>query len=180
MPQQASSGFLLPINSVDSTLGFLGAIVDSARTWQDNLQRILSGYRERTAHIALTDFEGGMNLNMPEELIRSLSQLGDLAGDCMLQFNLQEHQWRRLLVAYARLEEMFETMHEAYAAGFQQFLDTYPPDTQSYRPSLTWLNEVRGRLAALLMTTQGWNNPALRTTGKIPKPDTDLRITPKP
>ena len=48
------------------------------------------------------------------------------------------------------------------------------------RPSLTWLNEVRARLATLMATTQTWNSPALRTTGKIPKPDTDLRITPKP
>ncbi len=180
LPQDAASGFLLPINRVDSTLAFAGAIINSARTWQDNLQRILSGYRERIAHVALNDFEGGLNLDMPEEVIRSLSGLGALAGEHLLQFNLQEHQWRRLLVAYARLEEMFANMHQAYAEGFEQFVDTYPPDTQSYKPSLTWLQEVRSRLATLLEATQDWDNPSLRTTGRIPKPDTDLRITPKP
>jgi len=182
MPQHAGSGVLLPINAVDWLPAFAGAIVDSARLWQDNLQRILSGYRERTAHIALTGLEGGLNLNMTEDVIQRLARLGALAGERMLHFDLQEHQWRRLLVAYARLEEMFGHMNEAYANGFKRFLDTYPPNTESYKPTLVWLDEVRRRLAELMSITEGWNNPPppLRTTGKIPKPDTDLRITPKP
>jgi predicted acylesterase/phospholipase RssA len=180
MPQDAG-GFVLPIEPVDSLLGFVGAIVDSARTWQDNLQRILSGYRERTARIALTDVEGGLNLNMSPDVMDRLTGLGGIAGDWMLKFDLQEHQWRRFLVAYARLEESLEHMNDAYAGGFEKFLNSYPPNTRSYKVvSQAWLNEARDRLAAVLSLSAGWKANPLRTTGRIPKPDTDLRITPNP
>jgi hypothetical protein len=46
-------------------------------------------------------------------------------------FNLQEHQWRRFLVAYARLEETFENMNAEYAGGFEIFLNSYPPHAAS-------------------------------------------------
>ena len=180
MPQAAHTGFLLPIESIDSFLGFVSAVVDSARLWQDNLQTILSGYRERTAHVELTDVEGGLNLNMAPPVIEKLSELGGLAGDCMLKFDLHEHQWRRFLVSLARLEESLEHMNEAYAKGFKVFLDTYPPNTKSYRPSVAWLDEARNRLDAVLTLARPWMAAPLRTAGHIPKPDTDLRITPKP
>ena len=60
-------------------------------------------------------------------LIEKLNQLGSIAGDSMLKFELEEHQWRRFLVAYARLEETFERMNLSYAGGFKAFLDTYTP-----------------------------------------------------
>jgi hypothetical protein len=180
MPQAAQTGYLLPITSIDSTLGFASGIIDSARLWQDNLQKILAGYRERTAHIALTETEGGVNLNMPSTVIQMLTSLGDLAGQCMLQFDLQEHQWRRFLVAYARLEESLEHMNEAYAKGFKKFLDTYPPNTLSYKTDVVWLAKARDRLAAVLTLAAPWLSDPLRTVGHIPKPDTDLRVTPKP
>src|SRR5262249_7435710 len=180
MPHAARAGSILPIDSIDSFVGFVSGILDSARQWQDNLQSVLSGYQERTAHIALTNTEGGLNLNMPLPVINELAGLGRLAGDCMLNFDLHEHQWRRFLVAYARLEESLEHMNEAYSKGFEQFLETYPPNTKSYKPNLDWPNEARSRLAAVLALAKPWQSSPLRFTGHIPKPDTDLRITPTP
>jgi hypothetical protein len=180
MPKQANQGFLLPIDPIDSLAGFLGAIVDSARNWQDNLQRILAGYRERTAHVALTDNEGGLNLNMDPSLIAELNHLGHVAGTRMLGFDLKEHQWRRFLVAYARLEDTFERMNTSYTGGFETFLNTYPPNTQSYKPTQQWFDEVHARLRQLIAVTASWKEHPLRTKGDIPRPDTDLRITPKP
>ena len=180
MPEDASQGSPLPIAPVRSLPNFLGAIIDSARNWQDNLQRILPGYRERIAHIALTEAEGGINLNMDPTLIMQLNTLGDIAGDRMLGFNLQEHQWRRFLVAYARLEETFENMNAEYAGGFEDFLNSYPPHTASYIATKTWFDEVHARLKELLTLTAPWKKRPLRGTGDIPKPDTNLRVTPKP
>jgi len=180
MPQHTESGSLLPIDSVTSLPGFIVAIIDSARLWQDNLQKVLSGYRERIAHIALTDFEGGLNLNMEEKVIERLSNLGEIAGDRMLDFDMPEHQWHRFLVAYARLEESCEHMNDAYSHGFRDFLNSYPPNTVSYRPDPQWLTQARDRLGDVLGLTAPWQSKPLRTSGHIPKPDTDLRITPKP
>jgi len=181
MPEAAGKGFLLPIASIESLPAFLGAIVDTARNWQDNLQRILPGYRERVADVALTADEGGLNLTMPPTLIQDLNTLGSIAGDHMLKFDLEEHQWRRFLVAYARLEETFERMNLSYNAGFKTFLDTYPPlHTKSYHASPAWFDAVHDRIKALVTLTGPWSAQPLRPTGKIPKPDTDLRITSKP
>jgi hypothetical protein len=181
MPESAHKGFLLPLASITSLPSFLGAIVNTARNWQDNLQRILPGYRERVAEIALSDNEGGLNLTMDLPLITELNELGSIVGDRMLKFELEEHQWRRFLVAYARLEETFERMNLSYAGGFKAFLDAYPPShTKSYKPSPTWFNAVHERLKALIALTGPWSDDPLRSRGDIPKPDTDLRITSKP
>ena len=181
MPEAAGQGFHLPVASIKSLPGFLGAIVNSARNWQDNLQRILPGYRERVADIALTTSEGGLNLTMPPTLIQDLNALGSIAGDHMFKFDLQEHQWRRFLVAYARLEETFERMNLSYDGGFKAFLNTYPPThTKSYHASRAWFDAVRERIQALIDLTAPWSTNPLRPHGKIPKPDTDLRITSKP
>jgi predicted acylesterase/phospholipase RssA len=181
MPKSADEGFILPVTSVDSLPSFLGSIVNSARNWQDNLQRILPGYRERIADVLLCDKEGGLNLTMGPDLIHNLDELGEIAGDRMLRFDLKEHQWRRFLVAYARLEETFERMNLSYANGFKDFLDTYPPNhTKSYSPSHAWFDAVHERTKALITLTAPWSDDPLRSKGKIPKPDTDLRITPKP
>jgi predicted acylesterase/phospholipase RssA len=181
MPQSADEGFLLPVASIKSMPSFLGSIVNTARNWQDNLQQILPGYRERVAEIALSSREGGLNLTMDPPLIRELDELGSIAGDRMLKFDLEEHQWRRFLVAYARLEETFERMNSSYAGGFKAFLDTYPPShTKSYKPSPSWFDAVHERLKALITLTAPWGSDPLRSRGEIPRPDTDLRITPKP
>lgn len=180
MPQLTPGGYLLPIQAVSSLGDFIGAIVDSARLWPDNLQKLLSGYRERIAHVALNDFEGGLNLNMSPQVIGSLGVLGDIAGKFMLNFNLPEHRWHRFLVAYARLEESCELMNKAYATGFEEFLSTYPPNTLQYRPTQAWLDKARARLDSVLKLTDPWASDPLRKEGKIPKPETDLRITPKP
>lgn len=180
VPQHADQGFLLPINSVASLFDFIGAIIDSARNWQDNLQSILAGYRERIVTVALTKTEGGLNLNMDANLIMDLHGLGSIAGDHMLNFDLRAHQWRRFLVAYARLEDSFARMNKAYAGGFSAFLNTYPPKTIGYVPTQQWFDDVHARINTLLALTDPWSQPSLGSCGKIPKPDTDLRITPKP
>lgn len=180
VPQHADQGFLLPVNSVASLFSFIGAIIDTARNWQDNLQSILAGYRERIVTVALTKAEGGLNLNMDAQLIMDINGLGAIAGERMLNFDLRSHQWRRFLVAYARLEDSFERMNKAYAGGFAAFLNTYPPKTVGYVPTQQWFDDVHERINALLALTEPWGASPLRSCGKIPKPDTDLRITPKP
>ena len=180
MPAMATTGFLLPIERVDTLVDFVVGILDSARTWQDSLQRLLAGYRERTTHIALTAEEGGLNLTMDSDRIKRLTELGGIAGDRMLDFNLPEHQWRRFLVAYARLEESFEHMNSAYQAGFEHFLEDYPSEALSYKQTQQWIDAARERVKRLLELTAPWTEVPLRKSGHIPKPDTDLRITPKP
>lgn len=148
LPKTAGQGIQLPINSVDSVFGFLGAILAAARNWQDSVQSTLPGYRERIVHIALKeDSEGGVNLNMPKPLIGKLTHLGHLAGKRINEeFDFDEHRWRRVLSAYAAIEESFESLHESWhQAGPESFRDfmlryraamsTDDPVARSYPPA---------------------------------------------
>jgi Patatin-like phospholipase len=84
---------------------FLGAIFSTSQNYRDTMQSMLSGYRERIVEIKLNDAEGGLNLNMPEEVIEALKQLGDLAGDKLCnEFRFEHHQWVRLKTMMGLLE----------------------------------------------------------------------------
>ncbi len=99
--------------------GFLSAIHDSMMNWNDNTLARSPGYRDRIARIRLKDDEGGMNLNMDEKRITTLSDLGALAANeinsrfvndaPVLPHNThmgwENHMWIRLRSLIAILEE---------------------------------------------------------------------------
>jgi hypothetical protein len=60
--------------------GFLSSILNAMQNWGDNMQTQLPGYRDRVVHVCLKPDEGGMNLNMPPQLIVNLSDRGQAAG----------------------------------------------------------------------------------------------------
>lgn len=67
-------------NRFSSVSGFLMSIVASAMDWRDNGLLRQPGYRDRVAHVALADNEGGLNLNMDVGTIRRLQARGRVAG----------------------------------------------------------------------------------------------------
>jgi predicted acylesterase/phospholipase RssA len=60
--------------------GFFFAIFDTARLWGDNELMRMPGYRERIVHVAMKSQEGGLNLDMPETIIKDIAERGELAG----------------------------------------------------------------------------------------------------
>ena len=65
---------------IDGLGSFFAALRNAAQNWRDNAQAALPGYRDRIAHIKLSDDEGGLNLVMPPETILRLNDRGDRAG----------------------------------------------------------------------------------------------------
>ncbi|HKY12630.1 MAG TPA: hypothetical protein VJL85_04740 [Gaiellaceae bacterium] len=59
---------------------FFGQILNAARNWRDSLQAELPGYRDRICQIRLTGEEGGLNLNMPADVVQRLIERGAEAG----------------------------------------------------------------------------------------------------
>jgi hypothetical protein len=197
LPKNVQDGSLLPINKVDGLFAFLASIIFSAKDWQDNLQSAQQGYRERIVHVALKPDEGGLNLDMRSATIGLLSNYGAQAGDTLNQeFDLDDHRWRRFLIAMVRLESTLFELRHSYdgtqspltpATGgpppelFEAFLRRYPPDTAHYKPvSADWLDEMRGRAEALVKMAENWDNKIKAHDGNYPTPETDLRITPRP
>lgn len=101
------AGRLLPTQTFKGLAGFIMALFDSAKDWQDSLQSVLTGYRERIVTVALKPDEGGMNIDMPASVIDILTDLGAQAGENILdEFDLKEHRWRRFLTELPLIEDL--------------------------------------------------------------------------
>ncbi len=112
--KDADRGLAIPVKDIDSLPDFIFSILNSAKDWQDVLQSRLAGYRERIAHVALTDKEGGLNLKMPHDRVKALSAYGHEAGQLMLEFDFDEHRWLRYIVAIVGLEKKFTELSKKF------------------------------------------------------------------
>ena len=184
--RQAGSGSQLPVLPFSGLGGFLMRLLMSAKDWQDNLQSVLPGYRERIVHVVLKPDEGGLNLAMDEATIDKLVGYGKLAGDTLCNdFDMDEHRWRRFLVAMARMEETLDDVADAYAGvpvapeTFRDFLARYSGAPAHYKQSPPVLAAMLARGAQLDASGLAWRARPTVRDGVIPHPPTHLRITPK-
>jgi hypothetical protein len=184
---EAKSGLLLPNEAFCGTGAFFLRLIEAAKDWQDNLQGTLAGYRDRIVHIFLKENEGGLNIVMPPELVTALGKYGAEAGKKLRDdFDLDEHRWRRFLVAMDRLDETMRNFIEAYEGrdggpeSFKAFLDRYPPNAKSYKQTAQDCTTLLARAASLAELAKTWLAEPEVPESKYPHPKTDLRITPKP
>ncbi|MGH6826872.1 patatin-like phospholipase family protein, partial [Methyloceanibacter sp.] len=70
MPASNSGGVgpAARFNQFEGIVGFFSALFDTARNWGDTELTAMPGYRDRIAHVALSEDEGGLNLNMPKHV----------------------------------------------------------------------------------------------------------------
>ena len=196
LPEKAISGFQLPIVLFSGLGNFLLRLLYSAMDWHDNLQSTLPGYRERIVHVALKPDEGGLNLTMSQATVDKLVAYGKQAGILLRDdFDMEEHRWRRFLVSMARMEETLDEVAAAYEqvpGEFGAFLEKYVEEEKPYekpehpgkKPPYTQdtkarVEEMLKRAEALVALGKGWRDPPTIRGGHIPKPATNLRITPK-
>jgi predicted acylesterase/phospholipase RssA len=65
---------------ISNIVSFAGSIRGAMQNWHDNAHIELAGFRDRIVHVRFAEGEGGLNLNMPAELIATLSDRGDRAA----------------------------------------------------------------------------------------------------
>ena len=196
LPALAVSGIQLPIVPFRGIGDFLLRLLYTAKDWQDNLQSTLPGYRERIVHVVLKPDEGGLNLNMSEKTVEKLAGYGEQAGIMLCQkFDMDEHRWRRFLVSMARMEQTLDEVALAYEqvpGQFGEFLDDYVQQEAPYRDPVVpgkrppysqdtkaRVEEMLKRAGQLVELGKDWRAPPTVRGGEIPRPATDLRITPK-
>ncbi len=189
--KSAGSGMLIPGEPIDGIVAFMSRLIDAAKDWQDNLQSTLAGYRDRIVHVDLKSNEGGLNLTMPQQLVRLLGDYGAQAGiDLRGQFDLDEHRWRRFLVAMDRMDQTLDEIAAAYNGqggieSFAAFLDRYPNHPPDYPVSYKdaardHLETLKVRVADLAALSARWRAQTKIPDSDLPHPKTDLRITPRP
>jgi hypothetical protein len=185
----AGSGVLIPGEPLDGIVAFFSRLIDAAKDWQDNLQSTLPGYRDRIVHVGLKPDEGGLNIAMPPDLVGTLGKYGALAGvDMRDEFDLDEHRWRRFLVAMDRLDHTLDEIAAAYNGqggieSFAAFLNRYPypPNPVSYKDAARdHLETLKSRAADLAELSRRWEAQVQIPDAELPHPKTDLRITPRP
>jgi predicted acylesterase/phospholipase RssA len=100
-------------------LGFAARILDTARGWLDNSQKVLPGYAERIVGVYLYRGEGGLNLDMDAETIRRLSDRGMCGAHEMVRSwepfdrgetvpgnQWDQHRWLRYRILMREMEKI--------------------------------------------------------------------------
>jgi predicted acylesterase/phospholipase RssA len=127
LPPKNEDGRSPSVSRFGSLPGFFSALFDATQNWNDNTQRRLPGYRDRIVTVFLADDEGGLNLDMPPDLLRRLRDRGAAAGRALVArfkapsecvsappaMNWENHRWLRLRTTMAALKEYLTLFHRA-------------------------------------------------------------------
>lgn len=117
--------------------GFFMALFDTARNWADTELTAMPGYRDRIVHLSLKEDEGGLNLNMPDDLIKSVAARGECAGELLaarfspnpgrdpktgkaVQLTWDNHRWVRYRAMMAGLENVARSFKVKWEQQSQQ------------------------------------------------------------
>jgi predicted acylesterase/phospholipase RssA len=174
---------------ISSTVKFLGSVFRTAQNYRDNMQAMLPSYYERIVQIRLSDQEGGLNLEMPPEVIERVVQKGDAAGTTLANdFNLGKHQWVRFRVLMGQMEKALRGMNDAMddRGGTRVRPFDYPRlMAEQGNPALDypfvrnppWCDNATARLADIGKAIDAWKKPDLSEEPPLPEPA--LRVAPE-
>jgi hypothetical protein len=169
-------------NAVTTLPAFLGGVFSAAQNHRDNLQAGLPSYRERIVRINLAPDEGGMNLDMPPEIVSRIVEKGRLAGDQLDGFDFEDHFWTRLLVLLAEVERNVGKLPTELDLAFKLLERGRAEGGQSYPRDPAWTAAALRRMELIREFMKGWADPSLPPfegfQARRPKPASVLRVTP--
>lgn len=167
--------------------GFLFSIVSTMQNWRDVLQARAPGYRDRIVHVSLQGDEGGMNLDMPQDVLGRIAAKGSVAGERFCGFSFQNHywiRWRNLASAYQRYtleiartddpDQRVATWTDAY-----QTVALGEPPPPSYRLTSEDKRRESQRLwRHMVEQGQHWEDLGPDLTEGAPRPLPQMKVTP--
>jgi predicted acylesterase/phospholipase RssA len=132
---------LFRVEPLPSLGSFLLSIFDTAQNFRDTSQARLPSYRERVALVRLESNEGGLNLDMPREVIQQVEAKGEQAAALLKEkFDFDHHRWVRLMLLMARIERELHRIQQSYAWVAEQ----------RKRDGKDWKEEMRQHYRELL------------------------------
>jgi hypothetical protein len=183
--------------SIDSLGRFIRSIFDTLQNGETNAQLHVPGYRDRIAHIELSDSEGGMNLNMPQERIEKLSERGRCAGDKLSRrfspggdgtpLTWDNHRLIRYRSTMQLVEDALNRFYRAYnqtAGTDQPYASLITRSAYSPPTSYQWrdLEQRRYAIQATIEVVnlgQRWRSSGSSFANGAPRPVPELRIEPR-
>ena len=171
------------VRAIRTVPEFASAILTTMQYWADEAQATLPGYRDRVVEVHQHDDEGGMNLRMPPETVLRLAAKGREAAALLAkEFDFDQHRWTRYLTSMAELQQALDVMADRYrgplpggASGYSDLLAASAERTP-YARDANWSAAAAVRTEVLLAFTRG---AVPDYTERAPRPDTNLRITPR-
>jgi predicted acylesterase/phospholipase RssA len=178
-------------SGLGAVAAFARSIVDTARSWVDQAQLVMPGYRDRIVTIYHDKAEGGINLNMKADVVADLvargrggaSRLVDrfVAGD-----GWDNHRWIRFRTAGAGLDAWLGRFQHGYtfpAATGTPYAKLAGSNASAPLPSYAVTGARRDavnlRTDALLTLAAHWRTaPADAFTSGSPRPRPVLRLVP--
>ena len=182
---------------VSSFTGFLMTIVNTMQNWIDNTQLKIPGYRDRVAHVYLTDQEGGLNLEMEEGTLDRISKRGRCAGELLrdrftgaipkCKLDWDNHRWVRYRSTMTLLDKYLHDITKSYESAALNSGMTYPdlvtrgphvrPRSYEWKPGQKpFAAETGKKLVNLIKAWDAFHQEFKKGT---PKPIPELRTRPK-
>jgi len=182
---------------------FFSSIIATARTWVDEAQLSVPGYRDRVVTVFHKGNEGGMNLNMGRPTVVALSKRGEGAAARLVDRfagdepgvepakGWDEHRWLRFRTATAAFAETlvsFEGGYEAAPPGTTPYPDWVGVESDGteaagelpvYPVEPERRCVVNQRTRGLLRLAEQWQaDPADAFTQDAPEPRPSMRLVP--
>jgi predicted acylesterase/phospholipase RssA len=175
-----------------SVAAFGRSIVDTARSWVDESQLVMPGYRDRIVTIYHDKNEGGMNLNMKRDVVENLVRRGR-GGAARLVDRFangdgwDNHRWIRFRTASAGLDVWLSGFRRGYTTvpndASTPYADLAGPNAAAQLPSYNIQGAQRKalncRTGDLVTLAEEWRTaPADAFTEGSPAPRPVLRLVP--
>lgn len=167
--------------------GFLFGIISTMQNWRDLLQSRAPGQRDRIVHVSLDATEGGMNLDMSQTILDSISLKGTAAGERLYSFSFANHYWVRWRNVASGLQRY--TMRIAVSADVAPPIPAYegafatvrtgtpPPVSYKFR-SAEAQSASQNLYAALVARGKEWADLGPDLGDGTPRPLPQMQITP--
>ena len=162
------------IHPVGSAGDFLGAVLATSRNWNDLLLSLLPIHRGRIARVHLAADQGGFNLSMGRDEVRTLMRYGLEAGRQLAATSFERHRVLRARALYAGLVQVSRQARKVWTRG--GLGDDFRKGT-AIAGDLT--PRDRARMASALDALAGIAALPRSRNAALPDPAGQTRITPR-
>ena len=178
LPETSLQGSGVQVTEIKSLSDFGWQILAAAKDWQDQLASEITGQRERIARIFLDSSEGGLNLEMPEQVSRSLMRYGLDAGRLFTtRFSFDEHRWRRMLGVYRNTGEWIDRTAATWTSGFAAWFAGYQKQVRSYEKLTQSDRKLIAKHFSRVAAANARRETIKRIDDKFPAKTGQLRVT---
>lgn len=166
---------------------FMFGIVGTMQNWRDLLQARAPGQRDRIVQVLLHGTEGGMNLNMPQEVLDSISLKGTVAGERLYQFSFDNHYWirwrnvssalQRYTIGIAQSDRCLPKIPANHSAFATAKTGNPPPVSYKFKSGPA-AKAAEALLDQLITQGEEWHDRGPDLSDGAPRPLPQLQITP--